>query len=247
MKNFFMVALLMGLSGTAFGVHAKTNTLQIETKNLPPSLQGLVKEIQSGKLKDVPPYPDLKSFLDKSTPDIQGLQDQLNALLKEKGYLVGSSVAVLAQDLLTQARNDIKALRAVEDLTQPIATTEGGVPGLIEYLKTVTPPGGFPFACYNYSGTKLTGIVTTLNGKLRFLHSPYNETDYVGFLSDIHDVGLINSGKEYVVSRTHNGTVQDAWLGTDPTTQRNVVVCMGHPYKPSTNLRPPAKVRKSPR
>ncbi len=224
MKKILAAALVMSLSGTAFAA--------APAEKLPAHIQELMKQLKSGKLKDVPPYPQgLKEFLETSQPQIQKYQTQLTGLLNKKGYLIGSAVAILAQQTLTEAKNNIKSLIPVERGPGQIASARGGVPYLIDYLETAQVPSGFPFQCYNYAGKRLTGFVTTMNGKLTFHHSPYKSNDYVGFLTDIHDVGLIQSGKEYIVSMTSK--LQYAWLGPDKTTGKQVVVCMGHPHTSS--------------
>ncbi len=236
MKKVYATAIFVGLSGTAFigSVYA-----QVAEGKLPPKLQSLIEQVRSGKVKDVPPFPDIKSFVDSSNTQIQALQTQLNAILNEKGYLIGTQQAVDAQNRLTEAKKNIAALRAVESLSQPLAVDRAVVPLDIDILNQLPPPETFPGACYSYQGNELTGIIQYFNRQWRFQYGP---NDYKSFLSEINDVGLVKSGKEYpITGRTPNGMAQKAWLGTDPVTGKEVVVCLSHPYKVSTPVVPSKK------
>ena len=180
--------------------------------------------------------PDIKSFLDQSNAQIQSLQTKLTSLLSEKGYLGGSEYEQQAQTFLSAARKNLRSLEPIQTLPRDISLARAQVPLLIELLENMPIPDEFPFKCYDYTGQKATGIIMTLNGQLRFHYAPFGEKDYYSFIDPIHNVGLMGSGKEVVVSTTPDGKLEDALIGPD-----GKVSCLSLPYTPTGPIKPPAK------
>lgn len=250
MKKVIVVTILMGLSGTALVapevvMAAAPNGSQFseeQIRKLPPALQEILQKLRSGKLENLPPYPDLKTFVDASETQIRELQTKLTALLAKKGYLIGTEFDQYAQKALAESKSHINALKGLQALIGPaegsIAYDRAQIPLFIELLEDVPPPDTFPGKCYNYGtqgGRVITGFVQRVFGNLVFQYGG-GEEEFYKFINPISDVGLINSGKEYNVSITPNGMQQDAWVGPD-----NKVACLSFVHKASTPSNLPGK------
>ena len=247
MNKILITIIIIGLGGSTFGVPeilraAAPKGQQIseaQIKKLSPALQEVLQKIRTGKIEDLPPFPDLKTFLDTSEAQIKSLQAQLNTLLAEKGYLIGTEFDQFAQKALVESKAHISTLRGVQDLLGPnqgsIAYDRAQLPLYIQFLQNVPPPDTFPGQCYNYDmqgGREVTGIVQRFLGRLIFQYGA-GENEFYNFIDHISDVGLIHSGKEYIVSITPNGMQQKAWVGPD-----NKVACLSLTYKVSTPINP---------
>lgn len=216
MKKLTLNLLVAGALLTAF----ETSSYAAESAKF----EQLKAQYESGKLEVVPPSPDVKDFLDTSNTEIQSLQTKLSALLKEKGYLVGTEYAEAAQTFLSDSKTKIKSLRGIQNLPSEIALARAQVPLLLELLDNMSPPDQFPFKCFNYKGTAVEGIVDSFMGKLVFRYGA-EEKDFHTFIDPITDVGLIGSGKEVTVSPTPNGQKEKALLD-----ENGRAACLSLPY-----------------
>lgn len=143
----------------------------------------------------------------------------------------------LVDQTLNETKKNLTTLAQAENAYSTVSSNLAGLPLLLAYLNTITPSTDYPGACKTYTGEKVTGIITTMAGALTF-YDPHTDK-YYQFLSEPTDVGLIDSGAENPPSPTPNGKAVDGYLGTDPLTQKKgVVVCLSHPYTPSTPLTP---------
>ena len=234
MKKIFMAVMVMGLSGIAAPIEQRISI----PENIPPEAKAILEKFQS--LKGVSQNNPLKVAVDNLSAQTNTLNANLNAVLKGKGYLVGSPLAQLIQGYIAQTNTDIQALREAispnEDAAEIIFNNNQDViPGLIEVLNKSVPANAFPFKCFDYAssgeGTKKTGVIQYAPGSktvLYFYPVPFSESVHFNFLpgqNAKYDVGLTGSGSEYNVSTTLPGRNVDAWLNP-----QNVVVCLGLPY-----------------
>lgn len=240
MKKVLATAVALCLTGAV--IHPAHAAYELSEKEMTPKLQELIAKYNAAKPEALPSTPNIKEFVAESKTDVGTQQSKLTALLNERGYLKGTKYAVDAQNYATNARKELDDLAPVENYPQSIAVARANLPLLIQILENLPPLDEFPFKCFHYEGTKITGIIEPGPARnWRFYKEPYGPNDYVDFLSEINDVGLINSGSEIVVSRTPNGMIQHGWLGKDPKDGREVVACIDHAAKASPSELPEAK------
>lgn len=222
MKNLTIATILIGLSGTMLSA-------AVDESKLPADLQSKVQAAEQGASTAGNP---VQLFVQSSSQTLDGFYTQLNQLLQEKGYLKGNPVTDVVQQTLKEIKTNLNSLKSAESAADTVSTDITVLPLLFQYLSSITPSENFPDVCKTYTAQKVTGLVETLAGKWTF-YDPYTNT-YYPFLSEITDVGLINSGAEYVVSRTPDEKVQDGYLAPDPLTTKQVVACLSNPYTPPT-------------
>lgn len=224
--NKIMKTTTLGLliSGAMFAVLESPSHAVDSSK-----FQELKQQFESGKVRVVPPSPDIKDFLDTSGTEIQSLQNQLNALLKERGYLVGTEYADKAKTFVLEAKKSINSLRAVQSLPGEIALARAQVPLLIELLKNEPVSDKFPFKCFDYKGKSVEGIVDRYRDQLVFRYGA-GETEFYKFMEPKEDVGLIGSGQENPPKLTTQGKQETALLGPDGT-----VSCLSTEHEPKAS------------
>ncbi|MBX9787138.1 MAG: hypothetical protein K2Y08_07355 [Alphaproteobacteria bacterium] len=227
MKNLALVTILIGLSGTALFA-------TVDTTGLPSELQTQIKAAEQNVSSGANP---LQTFVTQSTNSLNELYTQKNQLLKEKGYLKGNPVLNLVDQTLSETKKNITTLSQAENAYSTVSSNLAGLPLLLAYLNTITPSTNFPDSCATYNGTKVTGGVVKYSPTRVYRFYYDNLEKSYGFLSEITDVGLINSGSEYTVGATPGGQVQDGYLGTDPITKQQVIVCLSNPYSSSATTK----------
>lgn len=226
MKNLALATILISLSGTALSA-------TVDTTGLPSELQTQIKAAEQNASSGVN---SLQSFVQTSTDTLNNLYKQKNDLLKSKGFLKGNPVLNLVDQTLSETKKNITTLAQAENAYSTVSSNLAGLPLLLAYLDTITPSTNFPDACMTYNGTKVTGVVKYSPTRVYRFYYNNLEKSY-GFLSEITDVGLINSGAPYTVGATPGGQVQDGYLGTDPITKQQVIVCLSNPYSSSATAK----------
>lgn len=227
MKSLALATILIGLSGT-------TLSATIDVSQLPSSLKSQVEAAEQNVSNTSNP---LQTFVTQSTNSLNGLYTQKNQLLKEKGYLKGNPVLNLVDQTLSETKKNLMTLAQAENAYSTVSSNLAGLPLLLAYLNTITPSTNFPDSCVTYNGTKVTGGAVKYSPTRVYRFYYDNLEKSYGFLSEITDVGLINSGSPYTVGATPGGQVQDGYLGTDPITKQQVIVCLSSPYSSSATTK----------
>lgn len=231
MKKFLMATVLVALSGTSL-VAAPVEKQRISIPdNIPPAARAVLEKYKS--IQKVSNDNPLKIALDNLSLQTKTLNGNFNAVLNKKGYLIGTPLAQLIDEYITQTNSDIEALRPDENSAEIIFNNNQDViPGLIEVLNNTVPANAFPFKCYDYAnsgeGRKVKGVIERAPGRtvLYFYPVPYKESVHYNFKKGQnaqYDVGLIGNGKEYHVTTTLPGRNVEGWL------YENEIVCLGNP------------------
>lgn len=226
MKKYLLAVSVLGIVGAATSVSAR-----VDATNLPPDAKKIIEKIDQEEKNSKTRLNDFEKDLNTQ---LQATYQRLNKILAERGYLKQNELTEVIRNELKVIKDAIADVQKIETPSVDAKVWANNMNALLDILEKLPVPTGFPAECKSYRGSMVEGIVSKPEGRRGYEFISIEGIEDIRlyeFLSDITDVGLHGSGAEYTVGLTPNGSYQKAWLGKDPKTKKEVVVCLSNPIK----------------